>query len=692
VGTYQLAELAYDTAAQIAAERFGGEEALFNRFLNNREEPLWYVSGGRHYLRPRAALAALLWKQREYKQAKDLYQTLLKLNPPDNQGIRYELICLLLEAGDHRALASALKKTRWDTSQGGQREDVAGTIWHYTNALYRYRMFRAASSETLEHAGSEATRALQEAFGQNRYVPLLLLAPAGLPKNEDLAGYSKGDATEATLYVNMSRRAWRSTPGALEWLEKMALGAHLLPTRGKDIPRISINVVAQQPDEEGGEGEQAASTRKLHVKSVQHFGAANATREPLRISEEDAERTLDAFWKRISFPENSDANACWLWQGDSFATLYHRTEPRLAGTTRVDPLHLAWVIGTGHALSDSYSQLMPTCQSLTCINPAHRQAVLPLDRINRVMEDDSYLLGADDLRELAWRFRTDVGGEQTFRGSGSVLWDGQWFVSRDVYEQWRRTRGRRLEEAFRKKYITPWKYWHVLAGEGAGEGQSDLRDTAEEQWTALGVVRESIPQLVKLYQQLLTEHGGAAIDDPTARYHLDRLCMRIIVRGGCWYWDKPESNSFRLVKNGPTTEPRYLLWRLFRDATAHPRYSTIASHDGDSACLCPAHSDILLDTSEASLLLAFASAPPSAHQSLTLEQIEPLRSALHEAVEQCEIPYRINAASGIDLWRSDVLSWRETYRQRVDTLVSEALKDAAAQQEEKGDDNAESAD
>ena len=682
-GLFPLAEEAYDTAAKLAAERwFGGEEALLKHHLNNRREPLWYVSGGRAYLRSRAGQAALLWKQQEYKRAIALYQLLLKLNPPDNQGLRDDLICMLMEAGDLKALGSALKKTRRHTFDDGHSEDIAGTLWHYTHALYQFRLAQnvtqsdAADTESKE---TEATRALQVAFSHNKYVPLLLLSQERLPENMMIAYYSKGDATEASMYVDMGAKAWRKVSGALEWLERSALEAHLLPARRHGGPKITVNVIEQEPDEQEAGGQESGSTHALHIKRVQLFGESG-TYVPLEVSRAAAEKTLRAFWKRVVFV--GDERGCWLWSGDEQALLYYDAEPWYMGTYKVDALHLAWTIGTGRVLADSYSELMSRCQSPACINPAHRLEVISLDRIYGAIKGDCYPLGEDDCRELAWLFSTDVANKSFSWIQETISWNGRQVVPRHDYEQWRHTRGKRAEDAFLKKYLTPMKYWRVLGSEGCGERQGASRASTEERMLTLGIQEESMPRLTERYQQLVIERGGAPIDEQAARYHLQRLFSRLVVKGGCWYWDKPEGSRYRLVKNGPTLEPRFLLWRLLTDRAAHPIHTTIASHDGDSDCLCPAHSDILLDTTDAAALLFVTASNPSEGLRLHHTQLNPIRSVIHQAVEAHELPYRINAKSGIDLWRTDVLSWYENHRERVSPLVKEGLASLDSQEQE----------
>jgi tetratricopeptide (TPR) repeat protein len=252
-GQYPLALLAYETAMRLAATTFGGEEALVGRFANNRTEDLWFISGGRRYLRPLNALAALLWKLEEYQLADAHYRALLKLNDNDNQGNRDALLCLLLEAGEDTSLEKALKKYRPRSLEEDGEESV-DTAWLYTTACWRYRQWLRVAEKTKRGlARQEANSALQEAFRSNHFVPILLLSPEGLPDLEDLSATFKGDATEAARYVHRALKAWRKTPGALEWLEEIALDKGLLPKdhgkRKRQLSMISIAVMARQEED-----------------------------------------------------------------------------------------------------------------------------------------------------------------------------------------------------------------------------------------------------------------------------------------------------------------------------------------------------------------------------------------------------------------------------------------------------------
>lgn len=65
-------------------------------------------------MRPRAALASLLWRKMGHlKEAIAHFQTLLEPNPRDNQNNGDALICCLLEAGDDEAHGKELPRLRF---------------------------------------------------------------------------------------------------------------------------------------------------------------------------------------------------------------------------------------------------------------------------------------------------------------------------------------------------------------------------------------------------------------------------------------------------------------------------------------------------------------------------------------------------------------------------------------------------
>jgi tetratricopeptide (TPR) repeat protein len=176
-----------------------GERALGPQTFEEGVGHFWGLIETRPYMRARAGLASCLWQIGERQAAIEHYADMLRLNPGDNQGIRYVLANCLLRQGDDVALSRLLD----------QYKDDAMAEWLYTRALLVFRR---------EGAGKKANGALKKALAENKFVPAYLLGNKRLPRQlPDYIGF--GDENEAVSYAAGAIAIWRETPGALEWLE-----------------------------------------------------------------------------------------------------------------------------------------------------------------------------------------------------------------------------------------------------------------------------------------------------------------------------------------------------------------------------------------------------------------------------------------------------------------------------------------
>jgi tetratricopeptide (TPR) repeat protein len=177
-----------------------GERAIGKEQFQQSMGHFWGVLETRPYMRARLHLARLLWETGERERAVEHYREMLRLNPNDNQGIRYVLL-------------SALMDLDRDNEAGGlleQYADDASAEWAYTASLLAFR----------DEGDSEPARAmLQEAVETNKYVPEYLVGLRPLPP-EPPETIGMGDEDEAISYVGQFLRAWRNTPGAIPWLRK----------------------------------------------------------------------------------------------------------------------------------------------------------------------------------------------------------------------------------------------------------------------------------------------------------------------------------------------------------------------------------------------------------------------------------------------------------------------------------------
>jgi hypothetical protein len=124
----------------------------------------------------------------------------LRLNPGDNQGLRYTQLAWLLEVGQQDRVQQFLDAY----------PDEAMASWAYGRALHLYRM---------EGPSPKARTALKAAKRANRHVPSYMLGNEPMPP-EPPGYFSLGDESEAIECVYEQRLAWLLTAGALDWLAR----------------------------------------------------------------------------------------------------------------------------------------------------------------------------------------------------------------------------------------------------------------------------------------------------------------------------------------------------------------------------------------------------------------------------------------------------------------------------------------
>ncbi len=173
-----------------------GERALGAAAFKKDAGHFWGILETRPYMRARLGLANCLWGLGQRGQAIAHYADMLRLNPDDNQGVRYILVTCLLEEGRDGEAGALLKKYNEGSAD-----------WTYSKTLWALRT----------EGEAKALIRLEEALKANSFVPAYLLGrkkmPAQLPEF-----ISRGEEDEAVSYAASALEAWRKTPGALEWL------------------------------------------------------------------------------------------------------------------------------------------------------------------------------------------------------------------------------------------------------------------------------------------------------------------------------------------------------------------------------------------------------------------------------------------------------------------------------------------
>jgi tetratricopeptide (TPR) repeat protein len=223
--------LALETAGNpddaIALYRQGveaGEKALGKAVFHQNVGDFWGLLETRPYMRARHGLALSLWDKGLRDEATTHYDDMLRLNPNDNQGIRYLLVDCLLTLGRDEEVARLLERYK----------DDGAAAWSWSRALFAFR--RGGD-------GPESRSALALAIGDNKHVPAYLLGRRKMLRSLPDA-MSWGGKDEAIAYVHGAFEAWAFAPGALSWLEAALAAA----SRSAKDPSMSNNNPVSETD------------------------------------------------------------------------------------------------------------------------------------------------------------------------------------------------------------------------------------------------------------------------------------------------------------------------------------------------------------------------------------------------------------------------------------------------------------
>ncbi len=179
-----------------------GEKALGKRAFKEDVGLFWGLIDTRPYMRARHGLASTQWQCGQHDEAIAGAQDMLRLNPNDNQGIRYILLDWLLRLARDAEAAVLLARYKND----------GATEWLWPAALARYRV---------KGDSAAARTALVRAMDANKLVAAYLLGRKKPPRR--LPEYIVWRSPEeAAAYMAMASETWAATPGALAWLAERA--------------------------------------------------------------------------------------------------------------------------------------------------------------------------------------------------------------------------------------------------------------------------------------------------------------------------------------------------------------------------------------------------------------------------------------------------------------------------------------
>jgi len=178
-----------------------GRMDLGDDYFKENEGHFWGLIETRPFMRAKTFLADALLNHGRIDEAMTHFEDCLRLNPNDNQGIRYELLSLYLMKDRLDDVKKILDKYKEDS----------GATWEYSKALYLFKKYGPKSIK--------AAKQLNKAKKENIHVIDYLTRKRKLPKTVP-SSYIQGGQEEAKIYISEGLAAWESTPGALEWFNE----------------------------------------------------------------------------------------------------------------------------------------------------------------------------------------------------------------------------------------------------------------------------------------------------------------------------------------------------------------------------------------------------------------------------------------------------------------------------------------
>ena len=175
-----------------------GEKDLGKAFFLENKGHFWMMTETRPYMRAKALHADFLYESGAEKEAFKQYQEMLRLNPNDNQGIRYILLTLYIESEQFKEAQELIN----DFSDEGTASFL------FNKVLVDY-LVNGLTSHTKAF--------IKEANKQNPFVKKYLLGKKKIP-HEYLDHMGFGDETEAIVYAQENMHLWDVHPELLKEL------------------------------------------------------------------------------------------------------------------------------------------------------------------------------------------------------------------------------------------------------------------------------------------------------------------------------------------------------------------------------------------------------------------------------------------------------------------------------------------
>ncbi len=175
------------------------ERSMGTDFIDENSGRFWGNVTTRPYMRTLHYLSELLAETGDAQGATSVFERMLKLNPDDNQGVRYSLVAFHLAAGRPEAAREVM-------SRYPREETVLGSL-AWARVLERW----------LAGELGEAEADLARARKVNPFVEGYITGVRPFPREEP-EYYRPGHDSEAQVCAREFGVAWRKHPGFGEWL------------------------------------------------------------------------------------------------------------------------------------------------------------------------------------------------------------------------------------------------------------------------------------------------------------------------------------------------------------------------------------------------------------------------------------------------------------------------------------------
>lgn len=165
-----------------------GRASLGEAYFQENDGEFWGLVETRPFMRAKAAYASSLAVEGRRAEAMSHLEELIRLNPRDNQGIRYDLITLYIE-GEHYKEAENLMRIY---------KDERSAYMLFSKALIHYHLTQDPI-ETID--------LFREANRSNPYVYDYIVIGKSVPKSLP-THYTPGEDSEAVLYAQKNMHLW----------------------------------------------------------------------------------------------------------------------------------------------------------------------------------------------------------------------------------------------------------------------------------------------------------------------------------------------------------------------------------------------------------------------------------------------------------------------------------------------------